>query len=931
LHRLAYARTNDLHAARDPIIRTALATPDKNEAARDREPWHALPVDDVLSRLETAASGLSHEEARRRLEHYGENRLELAKPESVWRMLLDQVRSVVTVLLVVAAALAWWLGDPIEAAAIAVVLLINVAIGFFTELRARRAMEALRSLEVPHATVVRDGRRENISARLLVPGDVIELEPGQSVPADARLIESTELQTTEAPLTGESVPTSKDARASIDVDAPLADRSTMVFQATAVVRGTGRAVVVATGRSTEVGKIGALTSGLGEERTPLEQRLDALGRRLVVLALAVAAIVGLVGLLRGEHLSFVAQTAIALAIAAVPEGLPAVSTITLALGVWRMARRKALVRRLPAVETLGSATIICTDKTGTLTAGVMRVTTLVTASETLEVEPERSERKAAIVAADEPKDPAKPPIAEAMRVAALANRADVVMRDDGRQNIIGDPTEAALLVMAHAAGVDRDELLRQMPEVGNVPFSSERQWMATFHEVDGKRVAFIKGAPGVLVAKATHELTEDGERELDDAGRQRWLEKNRELARNALRVLALGTAAAEDVSEEGLENITIVALAGMADPPADEVPETIAMLHEAGIRTVMITGDQQLTALSIARQLGMTHDGEAINGRELASMPPDELDRRLDKVAVFNRVSPTDKLRIVEALQRRGHIVAMLGDGVNDAAALKRADIGVAMGIRGTDIAKDSSDVVLADDRFRTVGIAVEEGRVIFDNIRKFVFYLFSCNVAEVLVLLIAGIVGLPQPLLPLHILWLNVVTDTFPALSLAVEPAEHETMKRPPRDPQEAILSRSFLGWITGYAALITIASLAAYVLALETGTPERARTVAFMTLALAQTFHLGNARSGRFTADLRQFATNRWALGAVALVMGLQLAALYFPFLANVLHLEPIPLSSWALIVPFSLLPVAAGLLLGVMQRTRVSDSPRRKSDQP
>jgi Ca2+-transporting ATPase len=404
-------------------------------------------------------------------------------------------------------------------------------------------------------------------------------------------------------------------------------------------------------------------------------------------------------------------------------------------------------------------------------------------------------------------------------------------------------------------------------------------------------------------------------------------------------VLALARAAAASVSEDSLEDITMIALVGMADPPAEDVPETIALLHDAGIRTVMITGDQQLTALSIARQLGMASNGEAINGRELSSLDPAELDRRLENVTVFNRVSPTDKLRIVDSLQRQRHIVAMLGDGVNDAAALKKADIGVAMGERGTDIAKDASDVVLADDRFATIGVAVEEGRVIFDNIRKFVFYLFSCNVAEVLVLLVAGIIGLPQPLLPLQILWLNVVTDTFPALALAVEPAEPQTMKRPPRSPQQAILSRSFLGWISGYAALITAATLAAYLLTLRDGSAERARTVAFMTLAFAQAIHLGNARSGMLTADPRRFGTNRWAVAALAVVVGLQLLALYVPLLSSVLGIAPMPAADWAIVIPFSLTPLVAGLLLGAVRRKNGSGevgslaygSPPRQSVRP
>jgi Ca2+-transporting ATPase len=834
-------------------------------------------------------------------------------------MLLAQLRSVVVALLVVAAGIAWALGDPIDSAAIGVVLLINVAIGLFTELRARRAMEALRSLEVPHATVLRDGHRETVSARLLVPGDVIELEAGQSVPADARLIDSAELQVSEAPLTGESVPTAKEARARLAPDAPLADRRTMVYQATAVVRGTAHAVVTATAGATEVGKIGALTSGLGEERTPLELRLDALGRRLVVLALVVAGAVAAIGLLRDTPLTLVAQTAIALAIAAVPEGLPAVSTITLALGVWRMAKRNAIVRRLHAVETLGSATIICTDKTGTLTAGEMRVTALVTATESLHPTPEAARDGRVFSANGEPRDSRTPPIKEALRVAALVNRAEVLDANGDPPCIVGDPTEAALLVMARAAGVDRDSELQRMPELRAVPFSSERQWMATVHDVDGQRVAYIKGAPALLIEHATRELTGTDEHALDDAGRARWLDRNAELASHGLRVLALARAADADVHDDSLDRLTMIALAGMEDPPAEGVRETIALLHGAGIRTVMITGDQQLTALSIARQLGIADDGEAIDGRELASLDPTELDRKLERVAVFNRVTPADKLRIVESLQRRREIVAMLGDGVNDAAALKKADIGVAMGVRGTDIAKDASDVVLADDRFATIGVAVEEGRAIFDNIRKFVFYLFSCNVAEVLVLLVAGIVGLPQPLLPLQILWLNVVTDTFPALALAVEPAERETMKRPPRDPHEAILSRSFLGWIGGYGALITVVTLTAYLLTLHHGSPERARTVAWMTLALAQTAHLANARSGTMMADPERMGTNPWALAALALVVSLQLLALHVPFLASVLGVAPIPAADWAVVLPLSFVPFLAGFVLGVIRRAR------------
>ena len=880
----------------------------------DRASWHALVPGDVLGLLDAAPEGLTSDEAARRLERYGENRISVAKAESAWRVLLSQLRSVVVLLLAAAAGIAWAIGDPIDAAAIGVVLVINVAIGFTTEWRARRAMQALRSLEVPRATVRRDGHRVTIDARQLVPGDVIELEAGQSVPADVRLLEAAELRVNESPLTGESAAVDKNPFAEIAPDTVLAERATMAYQSTAVVAGSALAVVVSTGDGSEVGRIGVLTSGLGEERTPLELRLDALGRRLVVLALVVAAAVGALGLARDEPIAFVAQTALALAIAAVPEGLPAVATITLALGVWRMARRQAIVRKLPAVETLGSATVVCADKTGTLTAGEMRVTALATAAGDVSVEVHAN--GGAFTMGTHAVDASQPPIADALRVAALVNRAELTEGGSA-----GDPTEVALLALARAGGVRREEELARTPELHLVPFSSERQWMATVHDDGGGPVMLIKGAPGRLIDHAERELTESGERPLDDAGREQWREKNRAMARSGLRVLAAARAAIADPLLDELPGLTIVALIGLADPPADGVPETIARLHGAGIRTIMITGDQQLTALSIARQLGITENGEAVDGRELAALDAPAFAERLANVAVFNRVSPVDKLRIVEALQARSEIVAMLGDGVNDAAALKKADIGVAMGGRGTDIAKDAADVVLADDRFATIGIAVEEGRVIFDNIRKFVFYLFSCNVAEVLVLLIAGVAGLPQPLLPLQILWLNVITDTFPALSLAVEPADGDAMARPPRDPKEAILSRAFLGWIGGYAVVITAATLAAYLITLERGSTGHARTVAFMTLALAQAAHLANARSGSMTVDLRRMGGNRWAVGALVLVVGLQLLAAYQPALAGVLGLVPLGARDWAVVVPVALVPVAMGLLLGALRRRRGS----------
>ena len=879
-----------------------------------RPPWHVLEPDAVLAELGSSRNGLSVEEATGRLERYGPNRLEVAPPASALSILVAQFRNVVALLLVAATALAWALGDIPDAIAIGAVLLINATLGFVTELRARRAMEALRQLEVPRAFAVRDGLTVEISARELVPGDVIAIESGQSVPADARLIETTELRVSEAPLTGESVPVEKTANVVLEADTVLAERTNMIYQATVVVAGTARAVVVGTAGHTEVGRIGALTSSVVEQRTPLELRLDALGRRLVAIALGVAAVVALLGLWRGGSWGLVLQTAIALAIAAVPEGLPAVTTITLAVGVSRMARRRALVRRLPAVETLGSATVVCADKTGTLTAGQMAVSVILVDGREITVTgstyaPHGEFREAHGVI--RPTDDAV--LREALRIGASANRAELVPEGDV-WHPVGDPTEVALVVAAKKAGLDRGEFRRDYPEQGEVPFSSERQWMATFHrDGSGGLVVYAKGAPGRIIERSARTLSASGERPLDEVGRQRLLEENRALAARGLRVLAVAKTTARDVAESAVRDLTFVGLMGISDPPAEGVGETIRTFRDAGVRTVMITGDQRLTAVSVARQLGLVDSDEgALDGRELATLDVSELGTRLETTGVFNRVSPADKLRIVEALQRRGDIVAMLGDGVNDAAALKKADIGVAMGRRGTDIAKEAADLVLADDRFSTVAAAVEEGRVIFDNIRKFVLYLFSCNLAEVLLLLVVGLIGLPQPLLPLQILWLNLVTDTFPALALAVEPAESDVMKRPPRDPDEAILSRSFLGSIVFYAVLIATSTLAAFLVALERSTHERAMTVAFVTLALAQGFHLGTARSANAVLAFRQVVRNRWAVGALGLVILLQLAAVYTPALARVLRVVPLTLAEWGLVLPLAIGPAVIGQLL-------------------
>lgn len=887
------------------------------EAGRLRAPpWHALPADEVVRRLASSPGGLAAAEARARLERYGPNALRPPKPTPALRILLAQLRSVVVLLLAAAAVASLVTGDVVDAIAIGAVLVINVVLGFVTELRARRSVEALIGLEVQRATVVRDGAVREVDARELVPGDVIQLEAGQAVPADARLLRSTELRMVEAPLTGESVPVGKRADAVVPDETPLPDRVTMVYKSTAVVAGTARAVVVATGVATEVGRIGELVAAAGEAETPLERRLDALGRRLAVAALGVAVVVAVLDLLKGESLLLVLQTGIAVAVAAVPEGLPAVVTIAMAVGVRRMARRNALVRRLPTVEALGSATVVCTDKTGTLTAGEQTVTSVWVAGHEVRVTGAGYAPVGELV--DEEGAPTPEVLAavrRALRVAALANRADVVETPAG-WTPRGDPTEAALLVAARKAGLEREELLRAWPEVAELPFSSERMLMATYHEAEGGRlVALAKGAPARILERCARFAALDGDRPLDEATRKRVEARNALMAARGLRVLALAEGGGGGTSEAELKGLTLLGLVGMIDPPAEGVRETVEQLRGAGIRTVMVTGDQRLTAEAVARELGLLRPGdETLGGAEVDALTDEALRERAERIGVVSRVTAEAKVRLVRAFQQRGNVVAMLGDGINDAAALRTADVGVAMGGRGTDVAKEAAGIVLADDRFQTIAAAVEEGRVVYDNIRKFVFYLFSCNLGEITVLLGAGLAGLPLPLYPLQILWMNIVTDTFPALALALEPGEPDIMRRPPRDPESTILSGRVLKATVAYALLIGAATLAAFLWGLRAypGHPERAVTLSFMTLALSQILHLGNARSTRRVTGLRRVVANPYALAAVALTVGLQLMTVYLPPLARVLRVETPTPTGWLVVAVTALVPAVVGQIV-------------------
>lgn len=856
--------------------------------------WHTVSIDETLAGCRTHTIGLTQAEAARRLAEVGPNRLPSPPRVTVLEVLGDQLNSVIVYLLLAAIVVSLFFHDRLEAIAIAAVLVINTLIGFITEYRSRRAMETLISLEVPRASVLRDGQLRVISIQDLVPGDVFEIDAGRQVPADARLIDAADVGVDEAPLTGESLPVAKTHAEVLAADTPLADRRNMLYMGTTVSSGIGRAVVTATGSATEIGRIGTLVGSVAVERTPLERKLDALGRRLVWLTLAVAGVVGVLAVFK-EHLTLhdAIETAIALAVAAVPEALPAVATIALAVGMSRMARRHALVRRLPAVESLGSTTVVCTDKTRTLTSGEMAVVRLCAAGDDV------------AVSTDSPRTgQVTPAVRRLLEAAALASRyqPDVA---GAEVEIRVDPVDRAMLAAAARIGIGKSALEEVWPETGLLPFSSDRKLMASFHRTGQAVTAFVKGAPTAVMALCSHVAGAGGDAVLDGPAQDEAIRVNERLASQGLRVLAIASGPVLGMSADALAGLTLLGFIGLADPPAAGVKQTIDTLRRAGLRTIMLTGDQRLTAEAIGRELGVIDAGAtAIDGRELDRLGPAEVDEAVARHAVFSRITPEHKLVIVRALKARGEIVAMLGDGVNDAAALKQADVGVSMGVRGTDVAKQAASIVLQDDRFETVAAAVEEGRIIYDNIRKFVFYLFTCNLAEILVLLATSVAGWPLPLVPLQLLWINLVTDTFPALALALEPGGADVMSRPPRRPDEEMLSRAFFLRVLVYAVLLTVSTLLAFAWALEYA-PEQARTMAFMTLVFAEIAQLGSARQRGAVLALRAVVSNPFALGGAALSIVLQLVAYYVPPLAALLHITALDLREWGMVLGLAVAP--------------------------
>lgn len=890
-------------------------------------------VQEVLAAFHTDAQrGLSEQGANERLAYYGRNELVAAKPVPAWRRFLAQFQDVLVVILLIATAISagLWLYKresplPYEALAIFAVVLLNAAMGYIQESRAESAMAALRQLAAAHARVIRDGEQRKIPAVEVVPGDILLVEEGDTIPADARLIQSTALQTAEAALTGESLPVLKRV-APISSEAGIGDRDNMIFAGTAATYGRGRAVVVATGMRTEMGRIAGMLHEVADEGTPLQRELDRVGKLLggIVIAIAVVMIATILVVERVSGFAAILDVLIlgvALAVAAVPEGLPAVVTAVLAIGVQRMARRNAIVRHLAAVETLGSANVIASDKTGTLTKNEMTVTTVVTASGRVRLEgagyaPE------GVVVPDGGENIEGDLRQELYRALAAANRANnaVLQERDGRWAVQGDPTEGALIVAARKAGLDAEVLEARFERIGEVPFSSERKLMTTIHtdaERQERLLVFTKGAPDVLLPRCSHELVGEHWQPLGEARRDAIQRVNEELAGQALRTLAVAFRSMPQVVPETFDesvehDLVFVGLIGMIDPPRDEAQAAVARAKNAGIRPIMITGDHPRTAQVIARELDIPHDGRVITGAELEKMSDGELAQAAKETSVYARVNPGHKLAIVRALKRTGAVVAMTGDGVNDAPALKMADIGVAMGITGTDVAKEASDMVLADDNFATIVAAVEEGRTIFSNIRKFLRYLLSSNIGEVITMffgvLLAERIGLQAqedavvlPLLATQLLWINLLTDGAPALALGVDPPAKDVMKRPPRSAGEGVLTKPmwlgifFVGTIMAAGTLFVLDASLPGGLVEGRGTLRYAQTMAFTTLTLFQLFNALNARSDRRSAFVG-FLSNPWLWAAIGLSVALQLAVVYLPFLQQAFSTVPLTLGDWA-----------------------------------
>ncbi|MBS3818146.1 cation-transporting P-type ATPase [bacterium] len=871
---------------------------------------------DILKKFDVdPQKGLSLSEAKKRLHQKGPNRLRAVKEKSSWTLLVNQLKNLIIILLFVASGMSFLLGEWIQGVAICVAIVIFIVIGFLTELRAVRSMESLRRMGRVTAKVRREGGVKKISAQQVVPGDILIVEGGDIVTADTRLTQASKLQVDESALTGESFPVKKHTQP-VKEKVTLGERDNTLFKGTAVSQGSGEGVVVATGMHTELGHISSLVEEAEEEITPLEKRLNQLGQRLIWLTLMIAALVAAVGIVAGKEIYLMIETSIVLAVAAIPEGLPIVATIALARGVWRMARRNALVNRLSSVETLGSTNIICTDKTGTLTENQMTATQVVWDNGEISLKKNEgdSEPSSSMEKNSSPGFWNKI-WEEIMTVGLLCNNASLQRNKQGEIQAVGEPLEAALLWTAEKGGYERYRLVQSMPEAREESFDPDVKMMATYNERDDGYYVAVKGAPESVLNVSQRVLTEEGERNFSHEDFDRWQRRNEQMTREGLRVLAFARKNTADINSNPYENLTLLGLIGFLDPPRQKVSDSVEKCLEAGIQVIMVTGDHPLTAHNIALKIGIVKNekAEVIHSRDIKSTPDltNGQRKRILGASIFARVSPKQKLDLIQLHQEEEAVVAMTGDGVNDAPALKKADIGVAMGGRGTQVAQEAADMILQDDAFSTIVSAVAQGRVIFHNIRKFMLYLLSCNLGALLTVGIASGVNLPLPVLPLQILFLNLVTDVFPALALGVGEGDPHIMENPPRGSKEPILTQMHWVSVGVHGILIALAALGGLVWSLQgfhMG-KEEAVTVSFLILGFARVWNVLNMRNGNLGWIQNDVTKNPYIWGALALCVGLLLSAVYLPVLSEVLSVEVPGAAGWGLILGMSLIPLVVG----------------------
>lgn len=871
---------------------------------------YSKPMDELVKELRTdTGQGLSQQEVEKKRQQYGENKLQEKKAKTIWHMALDQFKDAMVIILIIAAVIAMVLGEFFDGGFIIAIVIINAILGVAQENKASNALKALKEMAAPQAKVLRDGQLVKVASTALVPGDVVLLEAGDYIPADLRLVDSVNLKIEEAALTGESVPVEKNADVEIQEGAPLGDRHNMAYMSTIVTYGRGKGIVVGTGMETEIGHIANMLNDVEEEGTPLQRKLEQFGKILGIVCLAVCAVIFGLGLLRGQPLLEIFMTAVSLAVAAIPEGLPAVVTVVLALGMQRMIKRHAIVKRLAAVETLGSTTVICTDKTGTLTQNKMVVTRVFDGESIWDVSGTGYSTDGQITCEDQ--EHKSETLERILQSAVLCNDAKIQKE---QEDIIGDPTEGALVVLGAKGGYPLEELNGQYPRVDEFPFDSDRKLMSTIHQREGDRVMYTKGGPDVIMARCTRTIEKGQVVPLTKEHKKKMQQINDQFASHALRVLGYAYKPIEgdvDIHNEE-QDLIFLGLTGMMDPPRDEAREAIKICKRAGIRTVMITGDHKSTASAIAENLGIIESvDQAMSGSEIDDYSEEEFIKKVKGINVFARVSPEHKVRIVKAIKASGEIASMTGDGVNDAPALKQADIGVAMGITGTDVAKEAADMVLTDDNFASIVDAVEEGRVIFSNIRKFIGFLLSCNFGELLLIFIAMLFNWGSPLIPVQILWINLVTDSFPAFALGVEGKEEGIMDAKPRDPNAPIVDKAMMISIVFQSSALAGAGLGAFLFGKSVGGLATGQAYCFITVIVGELLRAYSARSEKkFIFSKNPFGNNFLNI-AVLVALLLLFIVVYVPFLQPLFRTFNVPFAHLGITLGLGLIPLVAGEL--------------------